>query len=84
VGAGVVGALVGGIFVDRIFAKTGRVCSRFTIIGIALLFSGAPLTAILAAPSLTTALISISLGVGFGFITGGSASGAAGAHPKAG
>jgi len=69
--AGVVGALVGGIVVDRVFKKTRKVRSRFTVIGIALLLSGASLTPILAAPSLTTALISISLGVGFGFITGG-------------
>jgi sugar phosphate permease len=69
--AGVVGALVGGIVVDRVYARTRKVRSRFTVIGIALLLSGASLAPILAAPSLTTALVSISMGVGFGFVTGG-------------
>jgi sugar phosphate permease len=69
--AGVVGALIGGIVVDRLYRRTRRVRSRFIVIGIALLLSGASLIPILAAPSLTTAMISISMGVGFGFITGG-------------
>ncbi|HEX3591463.1 MAG TPA: MFS transporter [Pseudonocardiaceae bacterium] len=69
--AGVVGALIGGFAVDRVYARTRKVRSRFTIIGIALLLSGASLIPVLVAPSLTTAMISISMGVGFGFITGG-------------
>jgi sugar phosphate permease len=69
--AGVVGALIGGVVVDRVYARTRKVRSRFTVIGVALLLSGASLTPILLSPSLTTALISISMGVGFGFITGG-------------
>lgn len=69
--AGVVGALIGGIAVDRVYARGHRVRGRFTVIGIALLLSGASLVPVIVAPSLTTAMISISLGVGFGFITGG-------------
>jgi sugar phosphate permease len=69
--AGVAGALVGGFLVDRLYAKTQRIRSRFIVMGTALLLSGASLIPVALAPSLTTALVSISLGVGFGFITGG-------------
>lgn len=69
--AGVVGAVVGGLVVDRVYARNRRVRSRFTVIGIALLLSGASLIPVIVAPSLVSALVSISLGVGFGFITGG-------------
>jgi sugar phosphate permease len=69
--AGMAGALVGGIAVDRVYRRRHRVRSRFVLIGVALLLSGASLIPVLAAPSLTTAMISVSCGVGFGFITGG-------------
>jgi nitrate/nitrite transporter NarK len=69
--AGCVGALVGGIIVDRVYKRTKSIRSRFTIMGIALLLAGASLVPVFVAPSLTTALVFISLGVGFGFITGG-------------
>ncbi|HJP77674.1 MAG TPA: MFS transporter [Pseudonocardiaceae bacterium] len=69
--AGCVGALVGGIIVDRVYRRTKSIRSRFTIMGIALLLAGASLVPVFVAPSLTTALVFISLGVGFGFITGG-------------
>jgi sugar phosphate permease len=69
--AGVGGAVIGGVLVDRVYKKSRRIRSRFTIIGVALLLSGASLIPVIVAPSLATALTSISLGVGFGFITGG-------------
>ncbi len=70
--AGVVGALVGGVLVDRIYKRTQQVRSRFTIIGVALLLAGASLVPLLVMPvTLTLALVCISLGVGFGFVTGG-------------
>lgn len=69
--AGCVGALVGGILVDRVYQRTKSIRSRFTIMGVALLLAGASLIPVFVAPSLTTALVFISLGVGFGFITGG-------------
>lgn len=69
--AGVVGALVGGFLVDRIYRRTRSVRSRFTIMGVALLLSGASLIPVFLDPSLTVALVSISCGVGFGFVTGG-------------
>jgi sugar phosphate permease len=69
--AGVVGALLGGVLTDRVFARTGSVRSRFVIMGVALLLSGASLIPIFAAPSLTVSVVFISLGVGLGFVTGG-------------
>lgn len=69
--AGLVGALAGGVLTDRAGARGRGIQSRFTIMSIALLLSGTSLIAVVISPSLTTALISISLGVGFGFVTGG-------------
>ncbi|MGW0180791.1 MFS transporter [Nocardia sp. NPDC003345] len=70
--AGVVGALLGGILVDRVYKKTQSIRSRFVIIGVALLLAGASIIPILFVPgNLTVALICISAGVGFGFVTGG-------------
>jgi nitrate/nitrite transporter NarK len=69
--AGVGGAVIGGVLVDRIYKRYQRIRSRFLIIGVALLLSGASMIPVIVAPTLTTALVSISLGVGFGFITGG-------------
>jgi sugar phosphate permease len=69
--AGIVGALVGGFLVDRVYRRTHSVRSRFTIMGVALLASGASLIPGFLEPTLTVALVSISCGVGFGFVTGG-------------
>ncbi|WP_459548479.1 MFS transporter [Nocardia sp. X0981] len=70
--AGVVGALLGGILVDRVYKRTRSIRSRFVIIGVALLLAGASIVPILFVPgNLTVALICISAGVGFGFVTGG-------------
>ncbi|MEV5651424.1 MFS transporter [Nocardia sp. NPDC052254] len=70
--AGVVGALIGGIIVDRVYKKTHSIRSRFVIIGVALLLAGASILPILVVRgNLTVALICISAGVGFGFVTGG-------------
>ncbi|WP_228000078.1 MFS transporter [Nocardia australiensis] len=70
--AGVVGALAGGVIVDRVYKRTHSIRSRFVIIGVALLLAGASIVPILFVPgNLTVALICISAGVGFGFITGG-------------
>ncbi|HEV7627457.1 MAG TPA: MFS transporter [Streptomyces sp.] len=69
--AGVVGALIGGLLTDRIFKRTGSPRSRLTIMGVALLASGAALIPIFAAPSLTVSVTFISIGVGAGFVTGG-------------
>ncbi|MGW2339233.1 MFS transporter [Streptomyces sp. NPDC001661] len=69
--AGIVGALFGGVITDRIFARTGSERSRLTIMGTALLLSGAALIPIFTAPSLTVAITFISIGVGLGFVTGG-------------
>jgi MFS family permease len=69
--AGVVGCLLGGVLVDRIYRRTRSVRSRFTIGGLALLFSGASIIPMMLEPTLVVALVSISCGVGFGFVTGG-------------
>lgn len=70
--AGMTGAILGGVIVDRIYKKTAKVRSRFVIIGVALLLAGLALIPMLVFQgNLTVALVSISLGVGFGFITGG-------------
>lgn len=65
-----VGAIVSGVIVDRLFKKTPKHRPRFIVMGIALLLAGVSLIPIIAAPSLTTAIIFISLGVGFGMVTG--------------
>lgn len=69
--AGVVGALLGGVITDRVFARTGSPRTRLTIMGVALLLSGAALVPITVAPSLTVSVVFISIGVGLGFVTGG-------------
>ncbi|WP_227985114.1 MFS transporter [Nocardia spumae] len=70
--AGVVGAAIGGIVVDRVYKRTHSIRSRFVIIGVALLLAGASILPILVVRgNLTVALICISAGVGFGFVTGG-------------
>lgn len=69
--AGIVGALVGGVITDRVFQRTGSPRTRLTIMGVALLLSGAALIPIFTAPSLTVSVVFISLGVGIGFVTGG-------------
>ncbi|GAA2860660.1 MFS transporter [Pseudonocardia halophobica] len=69
--AGVVGALVGGVVVDRVYRRSPRIRSRFAVMGVALLLAGCSLIPMLLVPSLAVAIISISCGVGFGFVTGG-------------
>ncbi|SFS94310.1 MFS transporter [Saccharopolyspora flava] len=68
---GIVGALVGGVVVDRVYRRSPKIRSRFAVMGVALLLAGCSLVPLAIAPTLTVALISISAGVGFGFITGG-------------
>jgi sugar phosphate permease len=70
--AGVAGALVGGLLVDRVYKRTESVRSRFIIIGVALLLAGAALVPIaMFRGNLTVALFCISAGVGCGFVTAG-------------
>ncbi|MHB1630367.1 MAG: MFS transporter [Bacilli bacterium] len=65
-----VGALVGGTLVDRMFKRSADIRYRFRTMGVALLLAGAALIPIIASPSLGVAITFISLGVGFGMITG--------------
>ena len=69
--AGAVGGLLGGVLTDRIFQRTGSQRSRYVLMGVALLLSGAALIPIVVSPSLTVSVTFISIGVGVGFITGG-------------
>jgi sugar phosphate permease len=69
--AGVVGAVIGGVLTDRLFKRTGDPKGRLTIMGVALLGSGASLIPIVVAPSLAVSVTFISIGVGIGFVTGG-------------
>jgi sugar phosphate permease len=69
--AGVVGAILGGVITDRVFARTGSPRTRLTVMGVALLLSGAALVPITVEPSLTVSVTFISVGVGLGFVTGG-------------
>ncbi|RRO19377.1 MFS transporter [Saccharopolyspora rhizosphaerae] len=68
---GIVGALAGGVIVDRVYRRSPKIRSRFGVMGVALLLAGCSLVPLAIAPTLTVAVISISLGVGFGFVTGG-------------
>jgi len=69
--AGVVASVLGGVLVDRLYRRNRRIRGRFSVMGVALLLSGCSLIPLLISPTLTVAIISISLGVGFGFVTGG-------------
>lgn len=70
--AGVIGAILGGVIVDKLFIRTAKVRSRFIFMSIALLLAGASLIPVFVFPVLVVALTFISLGVGFGFLTGGT------------
>lgn len=70
--AGVIGAVIGGLVLDQAFIRTEKVRSRFVFMSVALLLAGASLIPIVIAPSLAVAIACISLGVGFGFLTGGA------------
>lgn len=70
-GAGVVGALIGGWLVDHVYRRRPGIRGRFSVMGVALLLAGCSLIPLLISPTLTVAIVSISLGVGCGFVTGG-------------
>ncbi len=56
---------------DQVFARTGNPRTRLTIMGVALLLSGAALIPIIVARPVTVSVTFISIGVGLGFVTGG-------------
>lgn len=68
--AGTVGALVGGYLVDIFYKRKASIRARFVIMGVAILLAGASLIPIIATPSLGTSITFISLGIGFGMMTG--------------
>lgn len=68
--AGTVGAIVGGYLADNFYKRRASIRTRFITMGVAILLAGASLIPIIAAPSLGTAITFISLGIGFGMVTG--------------
>lgn len=68
--AGTVGAIVGGYLVDVFYKRNAGIRSRFITMGIAILLAGASLIPIIASPTLGTSITFISLGIGFGMVTG--------------
>lgn len=68
--AGTVGAFVGGFIADMLVKRNAGPRSRFVLTGIAILLAGASLIPIIITPSLGTAITFISIGIGFGMITG--------------
>jgi sugar phosphate permease len=62
--------IIGGFLADKFNVNKYGLKSRFRIMGVAMLLAGASLIPIISAPSVLGAVIFISLGVGFGFLTG--------------
>lgn len=68
--AGTVGAIVGGYLADSFYKRRASIRTRYITMGVAILLTGASLIPIIAAPSLGTVITFISLGIGFGMVTG--------------
>ncbi|MFD0824372.1 MFS transporter [Neobacillus sp. M.A.Huq-85] len=67
---GTVATIAGGLIADKLYKRKPGIRSRFNLIGVCLLLSGASLIPIMFNPSLYGAITFISLGVGFGMVTG--------------
>ncbi|HWL12140.1 MAG TPA: MFS transporter [Ureibacillus sp.] len=67
---GTVATIMGGLIADKLYKRKPGIRSRFNLIGVCLLLSGASLLPIMFNPSLYGAITFISLGVGFGMATG--------------
>ncbi|UNC16533.1 MFS transporter (plasmid) [Acidiphilium multivorum] len=70
-GCGIVGSLIGGLVMDSVQKRTGKMRLTYVIMGFAVLLSGMCMIPVFLFHSLTIALVFISLGVGFGFVTAG-------------
>ncbi|MDQ0189915.1 MFS transporter [Alicyclobacillus cycloheptanicus] len=68
--AGTVGAVLGGYLVDVFYKRRASIRTRFITMGVAILLAGASLIPIIASPSLGVSITFISLGIGFGMVTG--------------
>lgn len=69
--AGVVGALVGGVILKNLYLGTKRLYPRCVVMALFVLLAGMCMIPVFLIQSLTVAVIFISLGVGFGFVTAG-------------
>jgi sugar phosphate permease len=69
--AGVIGALTGGMILKKLYLVTNRLYSRCVVMAIFVLLAGTCMIPVFLIHSLTVAVIFISLGVGFGFVTAG-------------
>lgn len=69
--AGVVGALIGGIILNRLSAASRKLYPRCAVMAVCVLLAGLCMIPVFLIHSLTIALTFISLGVGFGFVTAG-------------
>lgn len=69
--AGVVGALAGGIILKKLYLVTNRLYLRCVVMAVFVLLAGICMIPVFLIHSLTVAIIFISLGVGFGFVTAG-------------
>jgi MFS family permease len=69
--AGVLGALAGGVILNRLHAATGALYPRCVVMALCVLLSGLCMIPVFMIHSLPVAITFISLGIGFGFVTGG-------------
>lgn len=69
--AGVVGALVGGVILKRLHAVSSGLYPRCVVMAFCVLLAGMCMVPVFMIHSLSIAITFISLGVGFGFVTGG-------------
>lgn len=69
--AGIVGALIGGTVMDQLAKRGKRMRPTYIFMGIMLFCAGLCMIPVLLMHSLMVSLIFISLGLGFGFVTGG-------------
>ena len=69
--AGIVGALVGGTVMDQLAKRGKRMRPTYVFMGVMLFCAGLCMIPVLLFHSLMISLTFISLGLGFGFVTGG-------------
>lgn len=69
--AGVVGALAGGVILKKLYLITNKLYTRCVVMALFVLLAGMCMIPVFLVHSLTVAVIFISLGVGFGFVTAG-------------
>lgn len=69
--AGMLGALLGGLILRRMHLVTKRFYPRCVVMAVCVLLAGLCMVPVFLVHSLNVAMIFISLGIGFGFVTAG-------------